>query len=57
MLVFTLHLIKINGASKPAEPRGPPPYASLGAGTDDVTYEAWSLQSDKPRVLAVLRQP
>lgn len=57
VLVFTLHLIKINGATTPAEPRGPPPYATLGEGADALAYEAWTAAHPAPRVLAVLRQP
>ena len=64
MLVFTLHMIKINGAGKPAESRGPPPYTVLGDGTGELSYDAWiestraaCVDTCPPKVLAVLRQP
>ena len=64
VLVFTLHMIKINGAGKPAESRGPPPYTVLGDGTGELSYDAWiastraaCVDTCPPKVLAVLRQP
>lgn len=64
MLVFTLHMIKINGAGKPAESRGPPPYTVLGNGPGELSYDSWvastraaCLETCPPKVLAVLRQP
>jgi len=59
VLVFTLHLLKINGESTPAEPRGPPPYALLGEGAEGYVYDAWAagVAGDGPMAIAVLRQP
>uniref|UniRef100_A0A7S0JHV0 peptidylprolyl isomerase n=1 Tax=Calcidiscus leptoporus TaxID=127549 RepID=A0A7S0JHV0_9EUKA len=57
VLVFTLHLLEIDGESTPAEPRGPPPYATIES-TDELN--AWLAQSASRgggAVLALLRQP
>lgn len=57
VLVFTLHLLKINGESTPAEPRGPPPYATLETTAE---LDAWlksSAAEGKTPVVALLRQP
>ena len=57
VLVFTLHLIKINGESTPAEPKGPPPYATIETAAE---LDAWLVQAasdGKTPVLALLRQP
>lgn len=57
MLVFTLHLIKINGESTPAEPRGPPPYTTLETGAELDAWLSKSADEGKAPVLALLRQP
>ena len=59
VLVFTLHLLKINGASTPAAPRGPPPYATL---TSVAELAEWLTPPSKatapvPNVLGLFRQP
>jgi len=57
VLVFTLHLLKINGESTPAEPRGPPPYATLETAAE---LDAWlkaTAAAKKVPVVALLRQP
>jgi hypothetical protein len=51
VLVFTMEILHINGASRPAE-RGPPPFIDLQG--DVAAYEA---MAKKPTVLAALRQP
>uniref|UniRef100_A0A7S3B2X9 peptidylprolyl isomerase n=1 Tax=Haptolina ericina TaxID=156174 RepID=A0A7S3B2X9_9EUKA len=56
VLVFTLRLMTINGASKPAE-RGPPPYTELSGEQRQFTQFVQELDAGMPKVLAVLRQP
>jgi hypothetical protein len=51
VLVFTMEIIQIEGASRPAE-RGPPPFADYSADTD-----GFKARPALPPVFAVLRQP
>lgn len=56
VLVFTLHLMSINGESTPAEPRGPPKHATV----DTVAaLEEWVRTADasKPLMLGLFKQP
>lgn len=57
VLIFTLQLIKINGESTPAEPRGPPPYATLETEAELEAWLAKSADEGKAPVVALLRQP
>ena len=57
MLVFTLHLIKINGDSTPAEPKGPPAYATVETAAELDAWLAQAKSDSKTPVLALLRQP
>lgn len=50
VLVFTMEIIKIEGATRPAE-RGPPPFTEFSADADAFD------DASRPAVLAVLRQP
>ena len=50
MLVFTMEILKIEGATRPAE-RGPPPFTDFTA--DATAFD----EASKPVVMAVLRQP
>ena len=55
VLVFTLHLIKINGDSRPAEPRGPPNYEYVDT---EAALEEWvSGAGGKALVLGLFKQP
>jgi len=57
VLVFSLQLLKINGASTPAEPRGLPPYTIVESANE---LDAWLGQTavdGKAAVLALMRQP
>ena len=50
VLVFTMEILKIEGATRPAE-RGPPPFTDFTA--DATAFD----EASKPVVMAVLRQP
>jgi len=54
VLVFTIEIIKIQGASKPAE-RGPPPYTDIA--TKAALDSALSASGSKPFVLGLFRLP
>lgn len=57
VLIFTLQLIKINGESTPAEPRGPPPYATVETEAELNVWLTQAATEGKTPVLALLRQP
>ena len=55
VLVFTLHLLKINGESTPAEPRGPPRYATVETVAE---LSEWvDGAGGKPLILGLFKQP
>jgi FKBP-type peptidyl-prolyl cis-trans isomerase FklB len=57
VLVFTMELLKIEGPSSPAEPKGPPPYTELVTPADLAAWIDAQVGPAPAMVLATLRQP